>query len=109
MKHILLLTTIITLSACVTHVDRVYDCPIQVGNKIIQGNCKDGNGFYSGILDGGSKSDGPKDDHPTKPDVKPEPPKDKPKEDKDHGHGKGHFSGGFGEWKGEGRKDHKDW
>ena len=113
MKHILLLTTIITLSACAPHVHQIR-CPIELpSGKIIEGDCSNGDGIPSGILDGGSKPAGPKDDHPTKPDVKPEPPKDKPKEepkkDNHHGHGKGHFSGGFSNGEGKGWQDHKDW
>ncbi len=104
MKY-LLLTTIIALSACAQHVDRVYDCPIQVGNKIIQGNCEDGDGFPSGVLDGGSQPDNPEDD-PEEP-VKEEP-EDKPK-DKDHGHGKGHFGGGFHNGHGKEWEVYKDW
>jgi hypothetical protein len=100
MKY-LLLTSIIALSACAQHVDRVYECPIQVGDKIIQGNCEDGNSVPSGILDGGSQPDSPKDDPK-------EPVKEEPK-DKDHGHGKGHFGGGFHNGKGKGWEDYKDW
>jgi hypothetical protein len=100
MKY-LLLTSIIALTACAQHVDRVYECPIQVGNKIIEGNCEDGNGVPSGVLDGGSQPDSPKDDPK-------EPVKDKPK-DKDHDHGKGHFGGGFHNGKGKGWEDYKDW
>lgn len=110
MKHILLLTTIIGLSACVQHQPTNHvSCPRLVAGELIEVDCNDGNGIPSGVLDGGSKPVDPKDDHPTKPDVKPEPPKDKPKKDKDHGHDKGHHNGGFGEWKGKGWEDHKDW
>ena len=119
MKHILLLTTIIGLSACAANVDQIR-CPIELSSgKIIEGGCSDGGDTPSGILDGNPKptdpEDNPKDDdevkpdHPSEPDTQPEPPKDKPKEHNHNGHNQGHSNGGFGDWEGKGRKDHKDW